>query len=106
MTKAEIQRLRKLCHAATCGPWDRASRGPINLIVDPDGLVVIGTVATIADCTESPDAHREANVAFIAAARTALPVALDEIERLKKEVAVRQCALYELREKYLSGELL
>jgi hypothetical protein len=86
MTPERIAELRELCEMATPGPWsfecldagddeDDASGGCWQV---PEPLV-----------TPSSDGDylNGRNAWFIAAARTALPEALDEIERLRAEVA-------------------
>jgi len=109
MDAKRIAELRALCEAATPGPWYYAPnrydevglRGitsapgaavyaPLRQACDPRWRDTLGgtsnasigsrqgaDVVFVADWT-----YRPANAAFIAAARTALPEALDEIERL------------------------
>lgn len=86
MTDADIKRLRALCEAATPGPWtaqtvcdtdsdDWCAVGPTHLYADDDPAVDDG----------DPHPAAEADAAFIAAARTALPALLDEVEGLRAE---------------------
>lgn len=71
---SEIARLRALCAAATPGLWRDYFK-----VTTPDATVV---VAYGPECSSKwPDGRATAE--FIAAARTALPAALDEIERLR-----------------------
>lgn len=73
---SEIARLRALCAAATPGLWRDYFK-----VTTPDATVV---VAYGPECSSKwPDGRATAE--FIAAARTALPAALDEIERLREE---------------------
>lgn len=74
MTPAEIAELRRLCEAATPGGWQEGRAGICD-VVHFDGDDVRG-VAWV---------NGEANRAFVIAARTALPAALDEVERLTRE---------------------
>jgi hypothetical protein len=89
MTPEEIARQRAVIAAATEGPWEVC---PWDMyIFGPKGQMV----ADSADVYEETIRLRgygarlpmEANGAFIAEARTAWPAALDEVERLKAEVA-------------------
>ena len=80
MDVEEIASLRALCAAATPGPWNDRRHA--------DGGDVFGCCAHVD--TPSTQGGRSllegltrADAAFIAAARTALPAALDEIERLR-----------------------
>jgi len=69
-------RLRELCNAATPGPWTHASHfGAIFQISAASDAIV-----TTQFCYAS---ETEANAAFIAAARAAMPALLDEIERMQ-----------------------
>lgn len=82
MTDIEISRLRELCDAATDGPWERINK------VDMPQWVFARTVEPDWDVgydgsEPMVDAATPENAEFIAAARSALPVALDEIERLR-----------------------
>ena len=72
MTDAELSKLRALCEAATPGEW----------IVHRDPHTNYATFRLEAG-VRIIDCGSEANAVFIAAAREALPAALDEIERLQ-----------------------
>lgn len=77
MTPAEIAELRRLCEAATPGPYSvRHGRDQASDVY----TVLDGNDMWVADCGNAPQ-----DAAFIAAARAALPAALDEVERLRKE---------------------
>lgn len=94
LTDAKLAEWRKLCEAATAGPWyardcefmgegtgcwhaqlRRASVEEEKAAGQPDEMTLFGTTS----CTEE-DAH------FIAAAREAVPALLDEVERLRKRL--------------------
>lgn len=78
----DIEKLRALCETATPGPWDtRAERNC------PRAIVIAGTeqIADAGEHTHWTDKQCARNAAFIAAARSALPAALDEIAQLCEE---------------------
>jgi len=79
MTPDRIAELRALAEAATPGPW--MARSMMNVVtVDPvDGI----SHYDIAECEWGPNMQKQANAGYIAAARTALPEALDAIERVR-----------------------
>ena len=68
MNEKRIEELRAMCDTATPGPWIR-ERWSIDTVNER-------VVAT---------ANMQLDAAFIAAARTALPELLDEVERLETE---------------------
>jgi hypothetical protein len=98
MIEQVLSELEKLCEAATPGPWragradmvsyDGAGGGPFKNVYcdDPRGGVhhVTGDVLpyTVARGEGDKDECRH-NAAFIAAARTALPVLIAEVRRLQ-----------------------
>ena len=91
-TPEEIQRLRALCDAATDGPWDASdpAMGYVQIMGGFDGdaddngaCVFIST--HVADIIDNRD--EIANMDFIVAARTVLPAALDEIDRLSASLS-------------------
>ena len=85
---AELPALRALAEKATPGPW-RQHLVDDTTVIDEAGNTVAQTFpdggldddVDFATDTE----QREHDAAFIATARTALPAALDEIERLRAE---------------------
>lgn len=102
MTDEELGRLEALAAAATPGPW----RVDHHVSPDLEGLYVgtdvpgenetIAYYQSVADSFAedlSPDAVRRlhADLAFIAAARTAVPALVAEVRRLRQELAGR-CA--------------
>lgn len=92
----DIAKSREICDAATPGPWDQLGQSETNrpyiLCVTRQHLAKFSTV-THGDGNCGPHwpamgrSQETANAAFIAHARTALPAALDEIERLRAELA-------------------
>jgi hypothetical protein len=85
---ARIAELRALAEKATKGPW-RQHLVDDTVIIDYDGNTIAetfpeGGVDDKIDYDTDTE-QREHNAAFIAAARDALPAALDEIERLRAE---------------------
>jgi hypothetical protein len=82
MTPDRLKELRALCDAAQPGPWrysgdkdGRIDTGPPDITDWEDGYVIYGV-------------DRDEDARFIVAARTALPEALDEIERLREALRV------------------
>lgn len=72
---------RKLCKAATKGPWRLEDRnGALRIVKAMKEKWVCEYPFLFGKCDT-------ANMAFIAAARTALPLLLDEVEALQAEVA-------------------
>jgi hypothetical protein len=85
----DTERDRAICEAATPGPWIELGRN-----VPESGIVAtadyISKIAYIerADETEDPaQFNARADAAFIAHARTALPAYIEEVERLRAELA-------------------
>lgn len=85
MTPAEFAKARALCEAATPGPWAlEPNDANWSFVVSEAGeRNTIGWLPTVIDATIASDADRS----FIAAVRTLLPAALDEIERLQDLLA-------------------
>lgn len=81
---------RKLCEEATPEPWEhrkanRFSDGGVDWGVrDEEGYIIAESFQVVGRNVQRP---AEANVQFIAAARTALPQLLDEVEALQAELA-------------------
>lgn len=71
MTLERIAELRALCDAATRGPWHHTS----------------GDVMADGACL-ARDVEKTTDAAIFCAARAALPEALDEIERLRTDLAI------------------
>lgn len=97
ITPERIEELRRLCDAATPGPWivqeSAFNRGTMEIrCTSPD---VRGGTLYVAQTrwmdTNSKDAP------FIAAARTALPEALDTIEALRADLAAAHAAIENLQ---------
>jgi hypothetical protein len=80
-TDDDHAKAREVCEAATCGEWVAGTSGI-------DGAAIYGTYGADVDLPYPPpplvaEVRRDSNRAFITHARTALPAALDEIERLR-----------------------
>lgn len=102
--RLDVPRLRALCEAATAGPWKpsldlfEVDEGYEMVVetADPDGpLIRCGTdVLPRGEGGEAAAQRSQGarDAAFIAAARSALPIALDEVERLRG--ALTEIALY------------
>ena len=97
MTPERIAELRALCDAATPGPWyvnrikgytdnQIETTDPAHVARKPWGHVVATTGLGAGDVSQQ---KFERDSDFIAAARIALPEALDEIERLRALLAAQ-----------------
>ena len=93
MTDDDIQRGLALCEAATRETWQEGICGDSNL-VSFDGEDIVG-VALV---------YSERNLRFIAEARTLLPAALREVQRLRGELEQARAERDKLRG--LLGEAL
>lgn len=83
MTDARINELLALCERASKGPWtDASGKGSAVVRSEAEGCAIYINVRSV----EVPEAvaRWQADAAFIAASRTALPEALEEIRRLSK----------------------
>lgn len=84
-----ISKTRELCDAATEGPWTATDNSwESSSVYGPDDAYIAEypIAPEVDEDTQTKfEAIKEANAAFIAHARTALPQALDEIERLTRE---------------------
>ena len=80
----DIAKSRKICDAATKGPWLEAAVCR-QLRFYGKSWMGEGWEEEWPDDHNEPD-HYGGDAAFIAHARTALPAALDEIERLRSEL--------------------
>lgn len=93
----DTKRLRELANAATPGEWtwERADEEPdcMHALRGGDESNVLPTTVGYGNIhVDGPDA------AFIAAARTALPELLDELDRLRVRVAAHEAALRAIRD--------
>lgn len=87
MDTSERTRLRALCEAATPGPWHTEAGG---VVVRADGR----QVAAVTPCGGSESlTERDARAELFAAARTALPAALDALDAVERELAADEAAL-------------
>ena len=85
----DVQKLRELCNAAEPGPWTVVTHdGRKNIGVESAEVSAMDHGGVVANLriTIWKKGRRDArpSAAFIAAARTALPALLDEIEDLRK----------------------
>jgi len=87
MTQQELDALQGLCEEATAGPWqsgdgsvDRFFAGK-NTIATPARVIV-----ERATYNDEFDQQTYADIAFIAAARTAMPALIAEVRRLQAEI--------------------
>ena len=80
MNTDELVRLRTLCEQATPGPWVVLPRE------DSDGCDgICASTGTIVETDSGCYPPKKVDAAFITAVRTALPILLDDIERLCDE---------------------
>lgn len=86
MTAEEIARLRALCEKATEAPWSYYAADEET--PSREDIVYSGGHPTFTGSFSVGEMHHPEDRAFIAAARSALPRALDEIERLRAELAM------------------
>ncbi len=78
ITPERIQELKMLCENATEGPWQESQSGLYeNRVADLDTTFIYSEVRVEID-------NQENNAALIAAARTAVPELIAEVERLQE----------------------
>lgn len=87
---------RRICEAATPGPWDDVEDG---WVIEGDGFVMGDSIA---------QAERTVDARFIAEARTGWPAALDEIDRLRNALTriSEHDGLYYLSSQHAMGSCL
>jgi len=86
ISDSEMKRLQKLCKGATPGPWAASVGGPWAASAGgPSPAWVVTADTGRGEVTVAETDRRDAE--FIAAARTALPVLLDEVRQLRAEMA-------------------
>ena len=85
LTPEELERLEELCQKATPGPWIIGTPDNQNDVdhhlgihVEDDGWVIADMCSTV---NNNDGVNQDANAAFIAAARTALPALLHEVRQ-------------------------
>lgn len=92
MNAEVLKKAREICNKATEGPWEIVDYAGFAIYKNP--VIKLGLSADEQICTFSEDDYYEEmeqpnntyeNAEFITFARTALPAALDEIERLQAE---------------------
>ena len=95
MGKDERAEARRICEAATPGPWttDENSWGPWDDDSDCPAAWMVPEALTVEGC--EGDYLGRADAEFIAHARTGYPAALDELDRLESEVAALRLLLSE-----------
>ena len=88
LTNAKLAEWKALADAATPGPWieyERETHGEHYVVwIGTDS----GDIAKLCDCVKvrgEVDGAVKADAEFIAAAREAVPVLIDEVERLREE---------------------
>lgn len=84
MTREERERLRRLAEAATPGPWVVRNWHDWSSVIHEGASwrAVAGRIGE--DLAEPKDGQRSLDAAFIAAARSAVPALLDEVDRLRE----------------------
>lgn len=96
MTPAQLEELKKLCAEATPGPWE------VFRIVSPRAesqrlfAVAGGASIDIAHAPAQWVEHCGCDLDFAAAARSAVPELIAEVERLRGLVKEAECSGYEL----------
>lgn len=85
MSDEELDRLERLADGATPGPWDDRHRGCLRIPIIAPHPARDADWRLIAD-VRSAGREREANAAFIAAARTAVPELIAEVRRLRAQI--------------------
>lgn len=98
MTTTDIAEARKLCNEATSGPW-----APGADLKDEDFFHVMQYPGTGRRIANVPNIH---NTSFIAASRTLLPAALDEIEKRGEAIETLEKANRELATRATQAEKL
>lgn len=88
-----IVELRELCEKATKGPWGVPGRGTsLGRVLVSKGGSMTGWDGMITECDAGNNARSQSessvNAEFISAARTALPLLLDEIQTLRETLAI------------------
>lgn len=91
ITNAQLAEWAALCEAATPGPWLHCSPGEVR--ADGVGPRLFGSPMIWQGVNGWQPAQTQVNLDFIAAARTAMPLLLAEVERLKAERADLRGAL-------------
>lgn len=80
-----ISKTRELCDAATEGPWELEGEDDLLSVAAYHGKAWMHFSPSVSSFGYDAVPEMRANAAFIAHARTALPQALDEIDRLTRE---------------------
>lgn len=96
IAQKQLDKWRRLADAATPGEWWLDFRQVFNGEVPYINVCVTTDAADIAGLGEQEEC--QADAAFIAAAREAVPALLDEVERLRAELADARAATKQTRE--------
>ncbi len=102
ITREQLERWKRLCEAASAGPWDstpRDNRRGFNARVRAPEMLCghkrdktrRGTVCEVDDNAGRFDDEVNADARFIAESRTALPALISEVERLTAYAAMARC---------------
>lgn len=92
MSDDQMAAIRALCDAATPGPWKWWTSCSWRRLKSDRAGVSLSVAEPFVASDGHPDLDiKEADQAFIAAARTAVPALLDEVERLRAVVAKLSC---------------
>lgn len=98
----DVERIRAYCEKATAGPWTVPHFAKPDIRCDCQYVLCgscMGAICTVHvgnepnEGDDPPTPEAKANGELIANARTDLPAAIDEIERLRAEVAASQAKL-------------
>jgi hypothetical protein len=88
MTPEQRAELRRIADAATSGPWEIQGPWPevtLYQYQDEEDPRAPNKIASLGECRGHDNVKDDPDAAFIAAARTALPALLDEVDRLEAE---------------------
>jgi len=107
MTADEVRALLALAEKATPGPWEKHGPNEYHrcavVAETDDGF---GAHVALCDKVPSSDRYYEANAAFIAAAREALPAALDALDAAERERDRRGAVLRQLFDAVTDGDMV
>ena len=96
MKPEEIARQRAVIAAATEGPWTYNSYAAVQSLAAQCDVCRVE-----AESGDQATGQRAIDARFIAEARTCLPAALDEVERLRAEVAALKKAIDQYHKEWL-----
>ena len=93
MTREELAAIKALADAATPGPWSYTTVKPYATAPASESVAYVSPEMMFGDSVGGGYVDRVADAAFIAAARTAVPALLAEVERLR--ALVREFLVHE-----------